>query len=770
MLSLAGLAAGGILHLAGHPGAAGVAWAATTAVGIGPATWWVVDAARHHRMGVDVIAVLALAGTLAVGEYLAGAVIAVMLATGRTLESWAQGRASRELHRLVERTPRTAHVRRSDGLFEIPVEDVRVGDLLVVKPGEVVPVDGRVESGVAVIDESALTGEALPVERPAGERVRSGTLNSGAPLELRATTTSGDSTYSGLVALVREAAASSAPAVRMADRYALWFLAVALVGATVAGLAGESLTRAVAVLVVATPCPLILAVPVALVSGLSLAARRGVVIKGGAVLERLAGARVLLFDKTGTLTVGRPTLVEVAVPGPAPAGEEVLRLAASLDQVSPHILAAAIVGAARRRGLGLGLPGDVVEVPGKGVRGMVEGRAVAVGSRSWVGGDCAWTAPHRRRADREGHLTVFVSVDGSCAGMLVFADPIRPDARRTLRDLRRDGIARIVMVTGDRSDVAESVGVVIGVDEVMAERSPAEKLDAVSLARQQGPTVMIGDGINDAPALAAADVGVALGARGATASSEAADVVLTVDRLDRLGEAVVIARRSLRIATESVVAGIGMSLAAMAVAGVGLLPPTWGAITQEAIDVVVILNAMRALRTPRSAAALSGRDAAIASRFSSEHGELRPRLEDLRRAADAIGTVEDREAVAMARDVYRWLDQDLLPHEMAEQETLYPMLARVLGGEDRTSTMSRAHNEIAHLVRRLGAVMAQTTDPPGGDDLADIRRLLYGLYAVLTLHFDQEEESYLYVAGDEAGDRDAAGPGRMAGVGPPASR
>ncbi len=770
VVSLAGLGVGAVLHLAGHPGGAEAAWAATTAVGLGPAVWWVVDAARHHRLGVDVIAVLALAGTLAVGEYLAGAVISVMLATGRTLESWAQGRASRELHRLVERTPRVAHVRMPGGLADAPVEDVRVGDLLVVKPGEVVPVDGRVETGVAVIDESALTGEALPVEHPAGDPVRSGTVNSGAPLELRATTTSADSTYSGLVALVRAAEASSAPAVRMADRYALWFLAVSLVGAAAAGLLAGDLTRAVAVLVVATPCPLILAVPVALVSGLSLAARRGVVIKGGAVLERLARSRILLFDKTGTLTLGRPTLVEVAVPDSGPAGDEVLRLAASLDQVSPHILAAAIVRSALARDLHLGLPEEVVEVPGKGARGLVDGRAVAVGSRSWVGGDCGWAVSARRRADREGHLTVFVALDGRCAGVLVFADPVRADARRTLRNLRRDGIARIVMVTGDRSDVAESVGVVIGVDEVMAERSPAEKLEAVALARQQGPTVMVGDGINDAPALASADVGVALGARGATASSEAADVVLTVDRLDRLGEAVVIARRSLRIATESVVAGIGMSLVAMLVAGLGLLPPTWGAITQEAIDVVVILNAMRALATRRIGAPITGPDAAIASRFSSEHGELRPRLEDLRRAADAIGSRPDREAFALVRDVERWLEQDLLPHEMAEQETLYPMLARVLGGEGRTSTMSRAHNEIAHLIRRLGVVIADSADPPGPDDLADIRRLLYGLYAVLSLHFDQEEESYLYVSGDDTGEGSAGGDGPMAGIGPAAAR
>ncbi len=745
LIAAAGLSAGGLLHLAGLGGTGRLLWALTTIIAVAPAAWWVVDAARHRRLGVDLIALAALVGTLAVKEFLAGAVIALMLATGRSLESWAEGRAGRELRSLVERTPRLAHVRDQDRIVDVTVEAVRVGDILVVKPGEVIPVDGLVEAGPAVIDESALTGEPLPVERVGGDRLRSGTVNAGGPVDLRATTTSADSTYSGLVTLVRAAEAESAPAVRMADRYALWFLVVAFTAATVAGLAAGSATRAVAVLVVATPCPLILAVPVALVSGLSVAARRGVVIKGGAVLEQLAKSRVLLLDKTGTLTVGRPDLVTVAtrVDGDR---AEVLELAASLDQVSPHLLAASIVRAAHQAALTLANPSDVVEVPGQGTRGRVGDREVAVGKRSWVGGDFAWAVPVRRRADREGNLTVYVSVDGRAEAVLVFADPIRPDAGRTIRKLRRDGISRIVMVTGDRADVAESVGAVIGVDEVMAERTPAEKLDAVALARQGGPTVMVGDGINDAPALALADVGVALGARGATASSEAADVVLTVDRLDRLGEAMVTARRSLSIALQSVTAGIGLSLAAMLIAGLGLLPPAWGALSQEGIDVAVILNSMRGLSSRHLRSGFAREDSAIAGRFSIEHETLRPRLDDLRSAADAVGVAPPEQSLDMARSVHDWLSRELLPHEKAEQEELYPMLARVLGGEGRTSTMSRSHAEIAHLIGRLGRVLSETAEPPAEEDLADVRRLLYSLHAVLTLHFDQEEESYLSVA------------------------
>jgi heavy metal translocating P-type ATPase len=746
-VALAGLAAGAALHLAGQATAGHAMWAATTTIGLAPAAWWVIDAARHRRLGADVIALLALVGTLVVGEYLAGAVIAVMLASGRTLEAWAAARSRRELGLLLSRAPRLAHRRDGDRVDDVKVEDVAVGDLVMVKPGEVVPVDGRVEAGLAVVDESALTGESLPVEHEAGDGLRSGTVNAGGPFDLRVTTTAAESTYAGIVRLVATAEASSAPSVRLADRYAGIFLVASLAVAGAAwGLSGQ-LARAVAVLVVATPCPLILAVPVALVSGLSRAARRGVVIKGGAVLERLARAKVLLFDKTGTLTAGRPTVADILTAGTLEANE-VLRLAASLDQVSPHVLGAAIVRAARQRGLALALPEAVEEVAGRGVRGLVEGRTVAVGKAGWVssGSDERWVRVARRRADRDGMLNVFVAVDGRPVGALLLEDPVRPDAARTIRRLRRDGIGRVVMVTGDRAEVAETVGAVIGVDEVLAERSPAEKVEAVTLEARTGCTVMVGDGLNDAPALALADVGVAIGARGATASSEAADVVLTVDRLDRLGEAVVIARRSLAIATQSVVAGIGLSVIAMAAAAAGFLPATWGALTQEAIDVAVILNALRVLRPGRGDGRLDDADADLARRFQAEHTSLRPDIEAVRAAADAIGAVPTDRALAMAREVHRLLVEEVGPHEEAEDAQLYPVLARVLGGTDPTGTMSRAHVEIAHFIRRLGRLLDDLGGEPDDDDLIELRRLLYGLHAILALHFAQEDEGYLSLA------------------------
>lgn len=759
--SLAGLAAGGVAAWAGAGGLADLLWALTTAVAIVPALAWVIAGLRERRPGVDLIAVLALAGTLLVHEYLAGAVIAVMLASGRTLEARASTRAERDLKALLAAVPRVVH-RYSGGILTTPpLEEVVPGDLLLVQPGEVVPVDGMVEGGRAVLDESTLTGESLPVEREAGDVVRSGSVNAGSPFDLRATTTAAASTYAGIVRLVREAQAGSAPFVRLADRYAGWFLPFTLLLAAAAWLLSGQPVRAVAVLVVATPCPLLLAAPVAIVSGLSRAARRGVIIKGGGALERLAGGRVLLFDKTGTVTVGRPTVSEVVAPA-GPPGEEVLRLAASLDQVSPHVLAAAVVRAARGRGLALVLPTGVEEVSGSGIRGSVDGHAVAVGRAAWVapGATPGWLRQVRRRAGLDGALTVFVAVDGWPVGALLLDDPIRADAARTIRDLRRDGIDRVVMVTGDRLEIAEAVGAAIGVDEVLAERTPAEKVEAVHAAGALGTTVMIGDGVNDAPALAAASVGVAMGARGQTASSEASDVVLSVDRLDRLGDAIRIARRARRIALESVLAGMGLSVLAMIAAVLGLLPPTTGALLQEAIDVAVILNALRAL-TGRLAAAPRLDDAAVelVRRFSAEHRVLRPELERIRAAAAELGGGQPAEAVPAARGVHRWLLAELLPHEDAESRELYPALEASLGG-NATGTMSRAHVEIHHLVSRLGRLLDEV-DPAAldPDDVRELQQALYGLYAVLRLHFAQEEEGFFALA-DQSTRGHAAAPSR----------
>ena len=745
-----GLALGALFFLVGAHAAANALWAAVAVLGILPAAYWMADSLRRRHLGVDLIALLALIGALAVSEYLAGAVIATMLATGRALERWASRRADRELRGLLARAPRSARCYAGKSLITVAVDEVRPGARLVVGPAEVVPVDGVLLSTNAVLDESALTGEPLPVEHSQGEVVRSGTVNAGSPFALIATTDAKDSTYTQIIRLVESTQASRSPFVRLADRYAAWFLLFTLAIAGTAWAVSGDAVRAVAVLVVATPCPLILAVPVAIVAGLSRTAKRGVVVKGGTALEHLAACRTLLIDKTGTLTVGKPVLAEV-VSANSWAPDEVLRLAASADQVSPHVLAAAVVEAARRRDLPLELPRQVEEVPGQGVRALVGDVRVAVGRARWVSARALPSSLRsaRRRADLDGALTVFVALNDEPAGVVLLDDPIRNDAARTVRNLRNSGIERIVMVTGDRAEVAETVGPVIGVDAVAAEQTPADKVDTVKAEQICAPVVMVGDGINDAPALAQAAVGVAIGTRGATASSEAADAVLTVDRLDRIGDAVVIARRALAIARQSVIAGIGLSLGLMLVAAFGYLPPALGAVLQELIDLAVILNALRVLRPRGEVPRLREEEAATLARFSSEHRRIHADIDAIRATADALDGANPQRAVADVRALHEMLVSEILPHEKAEDEILYPAVSRVLT-QDTTTVMSRAHIEIAHQVRRLGCLLdAIGPEGPDGVDIAEIRRLLYGLHAVLRLHTTQEDEDYLSLAEPE---------------------
>ncbi len=753
VVTTAGLAAGGVASLAGASGAADAAWLAGAACGLAYSFWIAAASIAHGRLSVDLIALLALAGAIAVDEMLAAAVISVMLTSGRALEAWAANRARHDLSALLARVPRTGRRYREGSIEIVPLDQIGAGDLLLVAAGDVVPVDGTLAASVAVLDESALTGEALPVQHVQGDTLRSGTINAAGPFDLRASASAADSTYAGIVRLVSEAENSQAPFVRLADRYAMWFLPVSLAVAGAAWALGGA-ARAVAVLVVATPCPLILAAPVALVSGLSAAARRGIVVKNGGVLERLARCSTVLIDKTGTLTAGQPAVTAI-VPAGTFLPDEILALAASLDQTSSHVLATAVVRAAAERGCLLDQPAGVTEQPGQGIEGTVAGRQIRLGRAEWaaVTGAPPWVRAVRRRAWLDGALTVFVAVDSEPAGALLLEDRIRPDARQTIRALRRGGITRIVLATGDRAEAADAVGALTGVDEVLAELTPAGKLDAVRQERRRAPVIMTGDGINDAPALALADVGVAMGARGSTASSEAADVVLTVDHLGRLGEAVALARRSKRIAVQSVLAGMGMSVAAMGLAAAGLLPAVWGALLQEAIDVAVILNALRALRPVASAERMTAADAALTRRFRAEHELIRADIEQLRIAADALTSdpVAAPAAMTQVRHAHALLTGDIWPHENAEEADLYPALNRLLGGTDPTGAMSRAHAEIGYQIIRLGRLLAEIGDrAPDEADIADLRGALYGLYAILRLHTVQEDEAYLSL-GEDAG-------------------
>jgi heavy metal translocating P-type ATPase len=737
----AGIAAGGLARVAGEPALANLAWSLVTGLALVPLAVGVVRDLLRREPGVDLIALLAMSAALALGQALAGAVVALMLSGGLALEAYADARARRELTALLARAPRSVRRHRGGELETVPVEEVRRGDVLLVGPGEVVPVDG-LAIAAAVLDESALTGESRPVEREPGTAVRSGAVNAGGPFDLRAISTAEESTYAGIVRLVREAQAAKAPFVRLADRYALVFLPLTLAVAAGAWIVSGDPVRALAVLVVATPCPLILAAPVAIVAGISREARRGVIVKGGGALETLARARIVLLDKTGTLTAGVPRVSDVEVFG-ARSPDELLRLAASLDRVSPHVFAPAIVSAAADRGLTLSLPDEVEEVAGAGIHGSVDGHRVALGRAAWAAGG----APEppaavvvRRRAAVEGGSTVFVAVDGELAGALLLEDPVRGDSPRAIRRLRRAGVRRVVMVTGDHPDVGALVGAAVGADAVLADLTPAEKVDAVRRERAGGVTVMVGDGVNDAPALAAADVGVAMGARGATASSEAADVVMTVDRLDRLADGVAIARRARAIALQSVVAGMALSIAAMAVAAAGFLPPVAGAVLQEAIDILVILNALRALTGPVG----GDRRTELPAGMGDGHRELLPVVDRVRRVADRLGDVPPAQARAELEDLRRLLAERLLPHEAADDADLYPAVARVIGGADPTAPMSRAHVEIRRLAGMLGRLVEDLPETgPSPADLRDLRRVLYGLHAVLRLHFAQEDESYL---------------------------
>lgn len=738
-LVVLGLVAGLLAHSAGQSGVMHIAWDAPAALVAAVVAADLIAGLRRGVFGVDVIALLAITAALVLGEHLAAIIVAAMVAGGAALEEFAEARARRELAALLGRAPRVAHRQLNGEMTDIPAEAVQPGDLLLVRTGEVVPTDGVVHGEPAMVDLSALTGEPLPVRRAEGERVSSGALNAGRPFLLRATASPEDSTYAAIVRLVQAAERDRPPMVRLADRWALVFLAVtALLAAVAWALSGDPV-RALAVLVVATPCPLILAAPVALIGGVSRAASRGVIVKGGGALERLARARTALFDKTGTLTTGTPQVAGVAVLDGF-AAADVLRTAASLEQASQHVVAAAIVAAAHARDLRLSAPTEVEETPGEGLSGKVEGSRVLVGSARLLAaaGLTAPTEGATARMVRAAAAAAWVALDRRIAGAVLLSDPIRPEAPRALRALRAAGLTRLVMASGDRRAAAEEIGSRLGFDAVHAELTPAGKIALVKAERAGGLTLMIGDGINDAPALAAADIGIAMGARGAAAASEAAGAVLMVDRLDRIAEAVAIAGRARAIALQSIAAGMGLSLLAMLAASFGYLPPVAGALLQEAIDVTVILNALRALGG--TAAPRPIEDRAAVQRLVSEHQRLRALTERMRQTAERM-RAPDASVPEDLRAINAELTDLLLPHQAAEERELFPSLAERLGGHDPLGTMSTMHEEITQEVLRFGALVEGIADAvPSEGEADEVRRRLHVLDALIALHLTTEEE------------------------------
>jgi heavy metal translocating P-type ATPase len=563
-------------------------WVASGLIGLIPATLWLIRDLREKTMGSDVLAVLSLLSTLLTGELFAASVIAVMLASGRVLESWAVGQAERQLKSLLARMPRNVNRIKEDGSLElIKIEEIAIGDRLLIRSGEITPADGRLTMA-ATLDESALTGEPLPVQRAINEEISSGVLNAGAPFEFIATTTSENSTYEGIIKLVKSAQAQSAPGVRLANKWALRFVPIALAIAALAWLLTGEIDRAVAVLVAATPCPLILAVPIAIVAGLSQSAKNGAVIKGGGILELLSRTETVLLDKTGTLTHGGPAISEINS-APGISADDVVALAASIDQYSPHIVAKSIVEYAKERKLEVTSAIDIEEVPGHQISGAINGHTITVGQLTTARPDwMTLTKP----------LVVAVRRDGELIGAIGLEDPIRPESQEMISELRKSGVSHIALVTGDRTETAQEVAQTLGITEVFAQSTAADKLRITreAMARANGTVVVVGDGINDAPALAAAHVGVAMGARGASAASEAADVIIVDDSIDRLIRAIRISKRARRKALQAAGIGMALSFVIMATGALGTTSASQGAVAQEVIDVIAILWALTTLK------------------------------------------------------------------------------------------------------------------------------------------------------------------------------
>ena len=577
-------------------------WLSGLAITGAPLLWTTVRAAARGRFAADLTASLTVIAAFFLGQPLVGLVIVLMQSGGESLERRAAGRAASVLQALEEGSPRTLHLFRDGVITDVDAESVQAGEAILVRPGEMLGCDGVVHEGDSHIDASSITGEALPERVTTGSPVMSGAMNQEGSLVIHVSKVARESQYARIVELVREAKSSKAPLQRIADRYAVIFTPFALAVCAVAYMTSGDWNRVLAVLAVATPCPLILATPVAMLGGLSRSARRQVLMRTGGALEALSRATAIVFDKTGTVTVGHPEVRRV-ITVDSMSENEILRLASGVEQGSGHPLARSLAVEAARRGQLSPPASRVVESPGQGVEGKVEGRSVAIGARSFVAGRYPRTRAAIDRIDRadmsQPELRAYVAVNGELAGLIEYADRIRPGMQDLVRQLRDDGIRHVMILSGDDAENTARIANEIGIDEWRGDLLPQDKVEVVKRLTHGGESVvMVGDGTNDAPALSTATVGVALASRGRGIATEAADIILLADDPSRLGDALQISRRTMRIARQSIFAGLGMSATGMLLAAAGLITPIAGAAIQEVVDLAVIINALRAARGP----------------------------------------------------------------------------------------------------------------------------------------------------------------------------
>lgn len=597
IFALGVILAGWIIRMTLGSDAALFVWRIGLAIAAAPIAWVTLRDARHGRFATDIVATMAIVGALVLDHAIAGLVVVLMKRGGDALERFAEGRASAAVRALEEAAPRVAHRIDGDQIVDVPATEVLIGDLLLVRPGELVPCDGIVTEGTSDLDTSSLTGEPIPIQAGPGLAMMSGAANGAGPLQFRATAVASESQYARIVELVRTAQSHKAPLQRMADRYAVWFTPVTIAVCAVAFALTHDWTRVLAILVVATPCPLILATPVAFVGGINRAARHHIIIRNGGALERLASVTTAVFDKTGTITVGEPRLDSVR-PVTGGDADTLLRLAAAVEQGSSHRLARVIVDAARGKGLILPAAVEVKERPGQGASGIVEGAVVRVGSRAFVLVVCTADPAELTRLEAgDAALRAYVSIDGRFAGVIEYADELRPDLATVLSTLETWGVTKLMLLSGDHAANAEKMAARAGLTDVRGDLLPAGKATLVKELMGKGEVVMmVGDGTNDAPALTQASVGVALAGHGGGITAEAADVIILRDSLIAVGDALAIGHRTTRIAKQSIGVGLGLSALAMVWAAFGGLPPVAGALLQEGIDVAVIVNALRTIR------------------------------------------------------------------------------------------------------------------------------------------------------------------------------